>query len=145
METLAKLTRRQVDAMRVILAQETPGRGAPLGSVAAGLHVSAPSALGHLTQLEGLELITRYRGKSRLTPKGRSTLVEYQRHHRIAENLFRGLGLTPDEVCRAAREVDLALSHRMIEKVCDAEGHPSVCPHGQPITPCSTRKGAGAS
>jgi DtxR family transcriptional regulator, Mn-dependent transcriptional regulator len=145
METLEKLTRRQVDAMRVILAQETPERGAPLGSVAAGLRVSAPSALGHLTQLETLELITRYRGKSRLTPKGRSTLVEYQRHHRIAESLFNGLGLTPDEVCKAAREVDLALSHRMIERVCDGEGHPSVCPHGQPITPCSTRKGSGAS
>jgi DtxR family transcriptional regulator, Mn-dependent transcriptional regulator len=145
METLEKLTRRQIDALRAVLSAETAERGASLTTLAAGLGVSAPSALEHLTQLETLDLITRYRGKSRLTPKGRSTLVEYQRHHRIAENLFQGLGLTPQEVCRAAREVDLALSHRMIERVCDAEGHPSVCPHGQPITPCSVRKAGGAS
>jgi DtxR family Mn-dependent transcriptional regulator len=143
MELLERLTRRQVDAMRVILAYETPEKGVALSRVATGLKVSAPSALGHLTQLEGRELITRYRGKSRLTAKGRQLLVEYQRHHRVAENLFHGLGLSPEEVCRAAREVDLALSHRLVERVCGAEGHPSTCPHGEPIPPCSTDRTGG--
>jgi DtxR family Mn-dependent transcriptional regulator len=143
MELLERLTRRQVDAMRVILTHETPAKGVALTRVAAGLRVSPPSALGHLTQLENLELVARYRGKSRLTPKGRTLLVEYQRHHRIAESLFRGLGLSPEEVCRAAREVDLALSHRMVERVCHAEGHPATCPHGEPIPPCSGQRSGG--
>ncbi|MGI0054022.1 MAG: metal-dependent transcriptional regulator [Thermoplasmata archaeon] len=141
MEPLGRLTRRQVDALQVILAEETSERGASLNSIAVALHVTAPSALGHLTPLETLGLVARHRGKSRLTPRGRTTLVEYRRHHRIAESLFDGLGLSNSDACRAAREVDLALSHQTIERVCRAEGHPRVCPHGEPIPPCSMQKG----
>jgi DtxR family transcriptional regulator, Mn-dependent transcriptional regulator len=141
MEPLQKLTRRQVDALRAIGSQETIERGVSLKVTAGSLHVSPPSALGHLTPLEEMGLISRYRGKSRLTPRGRDTLVEYQRHHRVAESLFSKLGLAPEETCEAAREVDLAISHRTVEQLCAAEGHPAVCPHGQPISPCSDAKG----
>jgi Mn-dependent DtxR family transcriptional regulator len=141
MEPLQQLTRRQVDALRAIGSQETLERGVSLKVTADSLHVSPPSALGHLTPLEEMGLISRYRGKSRLTPKGRNTLVEYQRHHRVAESLFSKLGLAPEQTCEAAREVDLAISHRTVEQLCAAEGHPSQCPHGQPISPCSETKG----
>jgi DtxR family transcriptional regulator, Mn-dependent transcriptional regulator len=141
METLQRLTRRQVDALRAIGSQETPDHGVSLKVAANWLKVSAPSALGHLTPLEEMGLISRYRGKSRLTPRGRTTLVEYQRHHRVAESLFGQLGLNPEATCEAAREVDLAISHHTVEQICAAEGHPSICPHGQPISPCSDEKG----
>ncbi|MCI4324465.1 MAG: metal-dependent transcriptional regulator [Thermoplasmata archaeon] len=144
METLQKLTRRQLDALQAVGVRETPERGVPLNWIATSLHVSAPSALGHLTPLEELGLVERYRGKSRLTPKGRGTLLEYQRHHRVAETLFGKLGLSPEATCAAAREVDLSISHKTVERVCAAEGHPSVCPHGEPITPCSGRPFEGA-
>jgi DtxR family transcriptional regulator, Mn-dependent transcriptional regulator len=136
-ETLQRLTRRQLEALESIQAHETPDRGAPLKAIASSLRMSAPSALGHVTPLEQLGLVARYRGKSRLTAKGRGTLLEYRRHHRLAESLFGNIGLSPTEVCRAAQEVDLALSHSTIEKICAAEGHPPVCPHGEPITPCT--------
>lgn len=141
METLERLTRRQVDVLRAIGPRETPEGGVSLKRIAAALGVRPPSALGHLTPLEELGLVERYRGKSRLTPRGRATLVEYERHHRVAETLFGRLGLTPEATCRAAREVDLSLSHRTVESVCAAEGHPSVCPHGEPISDCSTGRG----
>ncbi len=137
METLGRLTRRQVETLQGIGRRETEERGVPLKTLAETLRVRPPSALAHLTQLEALGLVTRYRGKTRLSPRGRSTLVEYQRHHRIAENLFSQLGLPPDDVCAAAREVDLAISHRTIERLCEAERHPAVCPHGESIPPCS--------
>ena len=140
-ETLQRLTRRQVDALRAIANQETPARGAALKATAASLKVTPPSALGYLTPLEGMGLITRHRGKSRLTSKGRDTLVEYQRHHRVAESLFGQLGLGPEATCEAAREVDLAISHRTVQQICAAEGHPATCPHGQPISPCEDEKG----
>jgi len=136
METLQRLTRRQLDTLRAISATETPERGASLKAVAANLHLAAPSALAHLTPLEGLGLVERYRGKSRLTPKGRGTLLEYRRHHRVAETLFGNLGLPASETCAAAREIDLALSHRTVEEICRAQKHPAECPHGQPIDPC---------
>jgi DtxR family transcriptional regulator, Mn-dependent transcriptional regulator len=138
METLERLTRRQVDALRAIGPRETPQRGVSLKVIAAALKVRPPSALGHVTPLEALGLVERYRGKSRLTSRGRATLLEYERHHRVAETLFGKLGLSPEATCEAAREVDLSLSHKTVEEVCAAEGHPSVCPHGEPITGCST-------
>lgn len=142
MEPLQRLTRRQVDALLSIGAEETPERGVSLKRTAAALHVRPPSALGHLTPLEEMGLIDRRRGKSRLTAKGRTTLVEYHRHHRVAENLFSRLGFSPQGVCAAALEVDLAISHATVERICEAEGHPAVCPHGEPIPPCSGKKGA---
>jgi DtxR family transcriptional regulator, Mn-dependent transcriptional regulator len=140
METLERLTRRQVDVLRAIAPLESPDGGAPLKAIAASLGVRPPSALAHLTPLEDLGLVERRRGKSRLTSRGRATLSEYARHHRVAETLFGHLGLSPEATCAAAREVDLSLSHRTIERVCAAEGHPSVCPHGEPIPACSSRK-----
>lgn len=138
METLQRLTRRQVEALQSIRVYETPERGVALKRIASSLRLSAPSALGHLTPLEGLGLVERYRGKSRLTAKGRATLLEYQRHHRIAETLFGSLGLRPSETCAAAREIDLAISHRTVEEICRAQQHPAECPHGAPIEPCHT-------
>jgi DtxR family transcriptional regulator, Mn-dependent transcriptional regulator len=137
METLERLTRRQVDTLRAIAPRETVQHGVSLKAIAASLKVRPPSALAHITPLEQLGLLERYRGKSRLTNRGRATLLEYQRHHRVAETLFSQLGLTPEATCLAAREVDLSLSHKTVEKVCAAEGHPSICPHGEPITPCA--------
>ncbi|MGA8303851.1 MAG: metal-dependent transcriptional regulator [Thermoplasmata archaeon] len=142
MEPLQRLTRRQLDTLQTIGAKESPERGVALKLVAASLHLSAPSALGHMTPLEQLGLVERHRGKSRLTNKGRNTLLEYERHHRVAESLFGSLGLSPSETCAAAREIDLAITHRTVEEVCRAQAHPSTCPHGQPIAACSTERGA---
>jgi len=135
-ETLQKLTRRQLETLQVIRVRETPDRGVSLKEIASKLRLSPPSALGHVTPLEELGLVARYRGKSRLTFKGHQTLSEYQRHHRVAETLFGSLGLPPDESCAAAKEIDLAISHRTVEEVCRAQQHPSSCPHGAPIAPC---------
>lgn len=137
MEVLQQLTRRQLETLQAIAGAETPARGAPLKQIAARLAMSAPSALGHVTPLEAHALVSRFRGKSRLTEKGRRTLLEYQRHHRVAEMLFGQLGLDAEATCAAAREVDLALSHRTVERLCAAERHPRECPHGEPIPPCS--------
>lgn len=136
METLQRLTRRQLDALHAVSVGEKLERGASLNEISSTLGVRPPSALDHLTQLEALGLVARHRGKSRLTPKGTDTLGEYRRHHRIAEGLFRSLGLSVEETCKAAREVDLAISHRTIEQLCAAEGHPTTCPHGEPIPAC---------
>ncbi len=138
MEVLQQLSRRQVDALEVVGRLQDPHYGASLNAIAEALKVRPPSALEHLTVLENLGLVDRHRGKTRVTPRGTDCLAEYRRHHRVAENLFHELGLPVDETCLAAREVDLALSHRTVERLCRAGGHPSRCPHGQTIDPCRT-------
>jgi Mn-dependent DtxR family transcriptional regulator len=140
METLQRLSRRQVEAIQIISAHETPEHGVALKLIASRLKMSPPSALGHLTPLEAFGLVRRYRGKTRLTERGLATLREYQRHHRVAETLFGTLGLRPEATCAAAKEIDLAISHRTIEEVCRAQQHPTTCPHGEPITPCASSK-----
>ena len=136
MELLERLSRRQIDTLLAVRHGESPEKGASLNSIARQLQVSAPSALSHVTVLEQLGLVVRYRGKSRLTARGDSCLSEYRRHHRVAENLFQRLGLPAADTHAAALEVDLALSHRMVDRLCEAEGHPTECPHGEPIEPC---------
>ncbi len=143
MEILQQLTQRQVESLRWIAARQSEGRGASLKEIAAGLRVKPPSALAHLGPLEDLGLIRRYRGKSHLTDKGQRTLQEYLRHHRVAETLFGSLGLGPKETCAAAHEIDLAISHRTIDQICEAQQHPKTCPHGAPILPCRTLSARG--
>lgn len=143
METLQRLTRRQLEALRSVARAPKGGRGASLGEVATRLGVRSPSALELLTPLEGLGLIERSRGKSRLTRRGQTVLDEYLRHHRVAESLFARAGLSADATHLAALEVDLALSHRTVEVLCEAEGHPRLCPHGEEIAPCSTPRRGG--
>ncbi len=136
METLAKLTRRQIEVLDALRLKESPERGVSLLDVAQALRVTPPSALAHLTPLESLGLVSRYRGKTRITPRGREVLEEYRRHHRVAEILFGGVGLPPAAACTAAREIDMALSHRTVDAVCRVQNHPTACPHGEPILPC---------
>jgi Mn-dependent DtxR family transcriptional regulator len=135
MEILQKLTRRQVETLQAILGKETPERGVSHEVIASSLKLTAPSALGHLTPLEELGLVARCRGKSRLADRGRLTLPEYQRHHRVAETLFGRLGLLPDETCTSAREIDLVILHHTVEEVCRAQEHPAACPRGESIAP----------
>jgi Mn-dependent DtxR family transcriptional regulator len=144
-ETLQQLTHRQVEALRVIAVRQTVGRGASLKEIAVGLRVRPPSALAHLGPLEQHGLISRFRGKSRLTEKGNRTLQEYQRHHRVAETLFGNLGIGPKETCAAAHEIDLAISHRTVDEICRAQRHPAACPHGAPIAPCHSSVGSRGS
>jgi DtxR family Mn-dependent transcriptional regulator len=139
MESLQQLTRRQLQALAIIQKLETREKGASLRSVASEMKIRPPSALDHVGALEKLGLVTRYRGKTRLTPSGQECLVDYLRHHRLAERLFSNLGLSPDDCCKAASEVDIAISHKTIERLCRAEGHPPLCPHGEPIPPCSSK------
>jgi Mn-dependent DtxR family transcriptional regulator len=141
-EPLQRLTRRQLQALRFVASHGAEGRGVSLNAIADGLGVSAPSALAHLGPLEELGLVSRFRGKTVVTRRGLGCLDEYLRHHRVAESLFARAGLSADATHAAALEVDLALSHRTVEEICGAEGHPEVCPHGQPIAPCSSSKGA---
>ena len=139
-----ELSRRQVDALRGVQRNETTERGAPLKSIATYLRVQPPTALDHLTVLEHLGLIERYRGKSRLTPRGRECLIDYLRHHRVAESLFQRAGLDAQETCRAAREIDLALSHKIVERIYEAQGSPAECPHGGAIPSPSSRRSVGS-
>jgi Mn-dependent DtxR family transcriptional regulator len=136
MEPLQRLTRKQLEVLQRVESLTVLSRGVPLKQLAKVLRIRPPTALGHLVVLQSMGLVVRECGKSRISPRGAVCLKEYVRHHRVAETLFAEAGLSAEDACEAAREVDLALSHAVVEKVCESERHPVRCPHGQVIDPC---------
>jgi DtxR family Mn-dependent transcriptional regulator len=136
MEPLQRLTRRQLLVLQAVGRLPAGRRGVSLADIADSLRIRPPSALEHLRALQYMGLVSRSAGKTKLTSIGAKCLKEYDRHHRIAENLFARLNLEADDACRAAREIDLALSHKTVEALCAAQGHPKTCPHGEPILSC---------
>lgn len=141
MEVLQRLTRKQVTVLEKISHYQGSDSGVPLKTLAESMKIRPPSALIHVRVLQNEGLVGRRAGKTWITRKGVSCISEYRRHHRIAEMMFTNLSFAPEDACRAALEIDLALTHATVEKVCGAEGHPSACPHGEPIAPCSKSSG----
>ena len=55
--------------------------------------------------------------------------------HRILETLFSNyLGLSKEEACTEARKIDLYISKKIIELICNKFNHPEFCPCGLEIT-----------
>ncbi len=137
-EPLQRLTRRQLEALETVGRLESDSRGVALKIVARSMAVAPPSALEHIRALEEYALVARRSGKTRLTRLGRACLREYRRHHRVAESLFGRAGLDAQAACSAAREIDLALTHRTVNRLWALQGKPATCPHGEPIGPRSS-------
>jgi manganese/zinc/iron transport system permease protein len=70
----------------------------------------------------------------RLTSSGLDKARLLDRAHRLWETFLVGeLGLPSDQVHPTAEELEHLLDERLIERLDDALGHPSVDPHGSPI------------
>ncbi len=135
MEILQKLTRKQLTTLQIIDKNSSSTNGVSLKDIASELGVKPPSALELVRVLEDFNLVERTSRKRKLSESGRKCIEEYNRHHRVTEVLFAKL-LDSDSSHKAAREVDMWISHETVDKLCAAEGHPKECPHGHPIMPC---------
>lgn len=70
----------------------------------------------------------------RLTDSGRELALHVLRRHRLIELfLVRVLGMDWSEVHSEAERLEHAFSDRVVERIDDMLGHPSVDPHGDPI------------
>lgn len=83
---------------------------------------------------DGLVEVVPRRGIT-LTPAGRAAVEEAIRRQRLSERwLVEVLGLDWAEAHEAARAMETALSPRVAERLDAVLGHPTTCPHGNPIT-----------
>ena len=104
-------------------------------SLAARLHVSAPSASAMMKKLATLKLVeySPYRGVT-LTAAGERIALETIRHHRLVETyLVEILGVDWDKVHDEADRWEHVLSEEVEAKMAAALGHPTRDPHGAPI------------
>ncbi len=99
------------------------------------LDVSAPAVNRMITKLKDAGLLEHepYQG-IRLTPAGRRMALQVLRRHRIAETfLVNVMGFKWHEVHAEADLMAQGLSDKLAERMAAMAGHPTTCPHGEPI------------
>lgn len=107
----------------------------PIAALAGRLGVSAVSAteMVHRLQEQGLLAHQPYRGIS-LTAAGQQLADEVVRRHRLWECfLYERLGLPWHEVHDHACRLEHATTPAVTEALDTFLGHPTACPHGNPI------------
>ncbi len=98
------------------------------------LRVSRP-AVSQMMQRLGKHGVVDVRGRSvRLSPTGLAHAQAAVRRHRLVERLLTDrLGLGAAASHEEADRIEHALSPTVLEALDDYLGHPTVCPHGNPI------------
>jgi DtxR family Mn-dependent transcriptional regulator len=112
----------------------------PISALAERLSVSPISATERVHRLQAEAQLDHrpYQGV-RLTRQGRSAALRVVRRHRLWERFLHDrLGLGWDRVHALACQLEHAVGDEVAEALAGQLGHPSTCPHGNPIP---TRKG----
>ena len=106
-----------------------------MGRLAAAMGVVPGTATAMVKALADAGLVEyEPRGGARLTRGGEKLALHVLRRHRLVELfLVKVLGLDWSEVHVEAEELEHAISDKVLERIDDVLGHPSVDPHGDPI------------
>ncbi len=120
----------------ILLEQQNDPDGlVPMGQIAAALKVSPGTVTAMVKTLADGGLVTYepYSGV-RLTSPGRQLAAHVLRRHRLIELfLVKVMGMDWSEVHSEAEELEHAVSERLVERMDEMLGYPSVDPHGDPI------------
>jgi DtxR family Mn-dependent transcriptional regulator len=125
------------DYLKCILlrGQESPGSLVTMGRIAVALSVAPGTVTSMVKTLasSGLVSYEPYSGVE-LTEAGRKLATHVLRRHRLIELfLVRAMGFDWSEVHAEAELLEHAVSDRLIDRMDEMLGRPSVDPHGDPI------------
>jgi len=125
------------DYLKCILLEEQRGSSQRVstGQIASALDVTPGTATAMLKTLAESRLVSYepYNGVL-LTPEGSRLAAHVLRRHRVVELfLVQVLGMDWTEVHTDAEVLEHAVSDRLIERMDEMLGRPSVDPHGDPI------------
>src|SRR5215213_5949283 len=115
--------------------QNTPQALVSMGALAAAMGV-VPGTVTTMVKALADSGLVEYepRGGVRLTRGGEQLALHVLRRHRLVELfLVKVLGLDWSEVHEEAEELEHAVSDKVLERMDQVLGHPSVDPHGDPI------------
>jgi DtxR family Mn-dependent transcriptional regulator len=137
------------DYLKQILLEELEGGGGRVstGRIAQALGVTPGTVTSMLKTLADGELVDyEAYGGVRLTAAGRRLALHVVRRHRLIELfLVRVMGVDWSEVHAEAEQLEHAVSERLVERMDEMLGHPSVDPHGDPIPSAALALPADAS
>lgn len=125
------------DYLKCVLQAEerAPGELVGMGQIGAALQVAPGTVTAMVKTLSeaGLVEYEPYSGV-RLTSAGRQLATHVQRRHRLVELfLVQVMGMSWSEVHAEAETLEHAVSDRIVERMDEMLGFPSVDPHGDPI------------
>ncbi len=125
------------DYLKQVLLEEqrSPGTLVSTGHVAAALRVAPGTATAMMKALADSGLV-RYEpyGGVNLTASGRQLAAHVLRRHRLVELfLVEVMGLDWSAVHDEAELLEHAISDRLLQRMDEMLGYPSVDPHGDPI------------
>jgi putative ABC transport system ATP-binding protein len=114
-------------------------------------HIRTPGGLDPvrtLARMEDLRLVEVLEEQLiELTDRGKSRARDVVRRHRLAERLFKDTFRIDDhEAHSQACKFEHIISPELDQRICSFLGHPTTCPHGNPIPPgecCGHKKGTG--
>src|SRR5688572_4211336 len=115
--------------------QHAPAKLVPMGKLASTMRVVPGTATSMVKALADSGLVTyEPREGVRLTAGGEQLALHVLRRHRLVESfLVKVLGLDWSEVHDEAEELEHAISEKVLARIDEYLGHPSVDPHGDPI------------
>ncbi len=120
----------------ILLEQQAdPGNLVSMGQIASALNVAPGTVTKMVKTLTDSKLVTYepYSGV-RLTDEGHQLAAHVLRRHRLVELfLVQVMGMDWSEVHLEAEELEHAVSERLVERMDEMLGYPSVDPHGDPI------------
>jgi putative ABC transport system ATP-binding protein len=105
-------------------------------------HIRTPGGVDPvrtLARMEDLRLVHVEADRHiELTDRGKSRARDVVRRHRLAERLFKDTFRIDDhEAHSQACKFEHIISPELDERICSFLGHPTTCPHGNPIPPGS--------
>jgi putative ABC transport system ATP-binding protein len=112
-------------------------------------HIRTPGGVDMertLARMEDLRLVKVLEQQRlvELTDSGKSRARDVVRRHRLAERLFKDtFRIDEHEAHTQACKFEHIISPELDEKICSFLGHPTTCPHGNPIPPgacCNHKK-----
>jgi DtxR family Mn-dependent transcriptional regulator len=114
--------------------ERTP-EGVSTSALAERLEVSPSAVARMLRRLDQARMVehTPYQGV-RLTPAGeRQALASIRRHRLLEVFLVKVMGFRWDEVHEQAHGLQLTITDAFEDRMDEVAGHPTHCPHGDPI------------
>ncbi len=106
----------------------------------AGVPIDHPQLVRHnggsLEALAAAGLVDLSGTVANLTPEGHRQAGDVVRRHRLAERLMMDvLGMPPESGEYIAGQMEHIVSPELTRSICTFLGHPTECPHGNPIPP----------
>jgi putative ABC transport system ATP-binding protein len=103
-------------------------------------HIRTPGGVDPsrtLARMEDLRLVSvKENHEVQFTDRGRSRARDVVRRHRLAERLFKDtFRIDEHEAHSQACKFEHIISPELDQRICSFLGHPTTCPHGNPIPP----------